>query len=162
MVQNTLNETGKRKSAKIYMPSKTVKLTGSKGTRPNRRRLKKQVTVRIDEDLLKAAIARAEDEGLRMTDAIESGLWLWLQRRKEQEHVLRGRFLWNVMPMDLQQALLGVASFLGEPWESPAKEDLRKYIHRAVADYREGDPEYAPRLDRIGRGGPEDRVNPSQ
>src|SRR5215831_371926 len=76
------------------------------GPRPNRQKLKKQITVRLDEDLLKAALARAEAEQLRLTDAIEDGLWLWIQRRPPAETAKQLRFLCNVAPLDLQRLTL--------------------------------------------------------
>lgn len=119
-----------------------------------RQKLKKQVTVRIDEDLLKACVARAEGEGLRLTDAVETGLWLYLQRSREPEHVLRGRFLWSHLPMRLQKLTLGFWAFISYPSQQKSGEAMRRIIDEFISGYLE-DPEYAPNLARLAEAGTE-------
>jgi predicted HicB family RNase H-like nuclease len=47
----------------------------------NGKRTKRQFSARVDEELYLAVIARAEGDGLRLNDAVEAGLSLWLQRK---------------------------------------------------------------------------------
>lgn len=111
----------------------------------SRERTKKQFTVRIDEELSRAVIARAEGEGLRLTDAMEAGLWLWLQRKHEPETIMRGRFLWNVIPMRLQRLTLRFWAFVFDEQTNQVEEAMRQFIDHAIWVYGE-DPHYAERL----------------
>jgi hypothetical protein len=116
-----------------------------------RERLKKQFTVRIDEDLSKAVITRAEGEGLHLTDAMEAGLWMWLQRKHDSELVMRGRFLWSVLPMRMQRLTMSFWAFLYEEFPSPPEEVLRKMMDDALWGFRD-DPRYAQRLKKMTAG----------
>lgn len=53
-------------------------------TRYGRQRIKKQFTFRVDEELAMAVVACAESKGLRLSDAIEAGLVLWLREQGER------------------------------------------------------------------------------
>jgi hypothetical protein len=114
-----------------------------------RQKLKKQVTVRIDEDICKSVLAQAESEGLRLTDAIEEGLWLWLQRKRRKGVALRGRFLWNIIPLDLQKLTLSFWSFWSAERGRPIDDAYRKGISDFLWAFRD-DPEYTPGLEKLG------------
>jgi hypothetical protein len=132
----------------------TIKHTVEEHPNPKRRaykrqRLKKQYTVRIDEDLSKAVIVRAQAEGLRLTDAMEEGLWLWLQRKQVSHTALRGRFLWNVIPLRLQRLTLGFWGYISQPRSSATEEIFRKTVEEMMWSFRQ-DPECAARLEQLG------------
>jgi len=97
-----------------------------KQRRPNRKQTRSQVTVRIDQNLLKALRARAEGEGLRITDAIEAGAWLWLQRERESETVVLGRALWNEVGLRLQELTVPFWVYVHQPRGESAEEIMRK------------------------------------
>lgn len=112
---------------------------------------KKQFTVRIDEDLSLAVRARAEAEGLCLTDAMEEGLWLWLQRGQKPEMVMRGRFLWSVIPLRLQRLTLSFWAFVSDEQTTPVQKVMRRFIEDLLWAYRE-DPHYAERLKILAEG----------
>lgn len=125
----------------------------TKQRRPNRQKLKKQITVRIDEDLLKAALVRAESQDLRLTDAIEDGLWLWLQS-PPKVHILRGRFLWNVIPLKLQRLTYGFWGYFLDSGLSATEQILRNYLETTFWSFYES-PKCMQNLEQLG-GSPED------
>jgi hypothetical protein len=114
-----------------------------------RQRFKKQYTVRIDEELSKAVIAQAEFEGLRLTDAMEEGLWLWIQRKRKSGLALRGRFLWSVIPLDLQKLVESSMEYLSRPRKTAVEEVFRKYWRDVLAANRE-EPDYQEGLRALG------------
>jgi hypothetical protein len=102
------------------------------GPRPNRQKQKKQITVRLNEDLLRAALAAAESDGLRLTDAIEDGLWLWIQRKRPPELFRQVRLLANALPLDLQRLTLSFWAFCCQPSPSAYEEMTRKYLENLL------------------------------
>ena len=102
------------------------------GPRPNRQKQKKQITVRLNEDLLRAALAAAESDGLRLTDAIEDGLWLWIQRKRPSELFRQVRLLANGLPLDLQRLTLSFWAFCSQPSPSGYEEMTRKYLENLL------------------------------
>jgi hypothetical protein len=114
-----------------------------------RQRFKKQFTVRIDEELSKAVIARAEFEGMRLTDAMEEGLWLWVQKKHVTGLAMRGRFLWSVIPLELQKLVEASMVYLSRPKRSAVEEVFRKYWRDILTAYRD-DPDYQTGLKELG------------
>ena len=98
------------------------------GPRPNRKKQKKQLSVRLDEDLLKVTVVRAEAEGLRVIDAIEDGLWLWCQRRPPTEAIRQVRFLATVLPLELQRLTLAFWDFYHDPKLTPREAMMRDFL----------------------------------
>jgi len=122
--------------------------TPARGRRPNRQKLKKQITVRIDEDLLKAAMVRADSENLRLTDALESGLWLYLQQKAPSEQVRQVRFLCNLLPLRLQRLTLSFWSFIGGGPRTGLEELYRQQLDTFLYGFRD-DPSYEQGLHQL-------------
>jgi len=118
----------------------------------HRQKFKKQVTVRIDEDLLEIALRRAEHEGLRLTDAVEQSLWDWVKTKYEVGAVRQGRFLWNVIPLDLHELTLSFWAYMSEPCPDPGVEIYRRAYEDVLRAFRK-DPECDARLKRLAGGG---------
>jgi hypothetical protein len=114
-----------------------------------RQQFKQQVTVRIDKDLMQAVLARAEVEGLRLTDAVEDGLWLWIKKKHSSGLAVRGRFLWSIIPLDLQKLVESSMVYLSRPKRSAVEEVFRKYWRDILTAYRE-DPDYQQGLKELG------------
>lgn len=71
--------------------------------RPNRKAQKTQVTIRIDTELLGEATGHAKNQGLRLTDALEQGLLLWLTRGSDAPLPRQVRLLAQFLPLALQR-----------------------------------------------------------
>jgi hypothetical protein len=88
---------------------------------------KKQVTVRIDEQVLQTAKQRASKQGMDLTDAVEQGLWLYLgEERAEATKQLR--FLVSALPLATQKRLLSAAEYMISKELSPFEDRLRTYL----------------------------------
>jgi hypothetical protein len=107
-----------------------------KGRRPNRQQTKEQITVRMDRDLLGYLRARAEDDGLRLTDELENAVSIYLKTRRASEFVLRGRFLWQHLPLRLQKLTMSFWGFITDPRED-AVEVLRKFFEDFLWTYQD-------------------------
>jgi hypothetical protein len=128
-----------------------------------RQRLKEQVTVRIDERLLAAIRSRAEGEKLRVTDAVEEGLWLWLRKERTADLPLRLRFLANILPLRLQRQTLRFWAFCAYKRSDPIQEALRQYIDAALTRYGETmASDYEQMLKRLGSPTDEEVGDPDQ
>ena len=142
------------KKPRAPKPAKVVKLAKRPGPgkgvpHPTRERLRKQVTIRLDEDLLKIAQRIADDEGVRITELMERGLLDYMQRKKPGETPHRGRFLWTVMPLRLQRVVLGFMAYVSRPREGAAEEYFRNMMEEFCWKYRDT-PEYQADLKRLG------------
>ena len=116
-----------------------------------RARLKKQVTVRIDENLIKAAQVRLEAEGLRFTDAVEEGLWLWVQQKHRTGASLRGRFLWSKIPLETRELTLDLWASLIDEEHLGMTKVLFHHIPRFLKAYRDSYPERRQKyLEKLG------------
>jgi hypothetical protein len=104
--------------------------------RPTRQKFKKQITVRIDENLLEAAIAEAGTRNLRLTDAIEDGLWLYLKRKPPAE-VRQLRFLCSVLPLRLQRLTVSFWSFMSGPRKGIAEVAFQQQLEFLLTRFRE-------------------------
>jgi hypothetical protein len=88
---------------------------------------KKQVTVRIDEQVLQTARQRASKQGMDLTDAVEQGLWLYLgEERAEATKQLR--FLVSALPLAVQKRLLTAAQYMISKELAPHEERLRTFM----------------------------------
>ena len=97
--------------------------------------------MRVDKNLREAVIAQAKFEGLRFTDAVEAGLWLWIKKERVTGVAMRGRFLWNVIPLDLQKLVESCMIYLSRPKRSSVEDVYRKYMRDILSTYRE-DPDF--------------------
>lgn len=75
---------------------------------------KKQITVRVDKKLLQAAIQSAENKGLKLAQAVEEGLALYLRERPSAE-TLEGRRLYNRLSLRVQRLTEALWSYLSCP-----------------------------------------------
>jgi hypothetical protein len=88
---------------------------------------KKQVSVRIDKQVLQTAKQRAAKQGMDLTDAIEQGLWLYLGEERA-EATTQLRFLVTALPLATQKRLLTAAEFMISKELSPVEQHIRSYL----------------------------------
>src|SRR5215831_13052592 len=75
-----------------------------KRERPLRRRYKKQVTVRMDENLFEVAQTFATQVGWSLTDVVEQGVWQWLKQNQQgKDRAMSGRLLWESLPREWRE-----------------------------------------------------------
>jgi|SRR5215831_13329247 len=111
---------------------------------------RKQITIRLDEDLLKLAERMADGEGVRVTELIERGLLDYMQARQPGETVRRGRFLWTVLPVHQQRVVTSFMAFVSRPRDTPSGEYFRHVLEDFCMKYHET-PEYQADLEWLGR-----------
>ena len=99
---------------------------GGRQKRP-RPTTKKQVTVRIDEQLLETVRQRASRQGMDLTSAVEEGLWLYLGEERA-EATIQLRFLVSALPLATQKRLLSAAQYMISKELAPHEERLRAFM----------------------------------
>jgi uncharacterized protein (DUF4415 family) len=105
-------------------PAKRVFPGSQKRPRPT---TKKQITVRIDKQLLQTVKQRAAKQRMDLTDAVEQGLWLYLGE-ESAEATRQLRFLVNALPLGIQKRLLTTAQYMISKELSPFEQRLRTYL----------------------------------
>jgi hypothetical protein len=127
--------------------------TGKAARKLNRQKQRRQCTVRLDENLVKALVAVAEADGLRLTDALEEGAWMWLQRKKPSKEVVRLRFLCNVLSVRMQRLTEAFLAYIDQPRPRHHDEVSRRVIEEMLTAYRE-DPgsDFQGNLERLAKG----------
>ena len=103
--------------------------------RPNRKKTKRQITARIDEELMK--IVDAQDEStMTLTDIIEEGLYWWIQNKSAQRQAMvRDRFVWKAMPQELRKLTMAFWVFWGVRGLTEGEESIRRMIMQMVELY---------------------------
>jgi len=96
-------------------------------TRPNRVRHTKQVTVRIDEILLKAANQLGTETNRKLTEVVEDALWDHVRHDRTPHEELQLRFLVRHAPHDLKSLLLNaMALYYWKGEMTPFQNEIRK------------------------------------
>jgi hypothetical protein len=97
--------------------------------------------VRIDKYVLGVLQLAADTEGLSRNDEIEEGCRMraeqYLREHNqtiEPEHQ-QGRFLWKVLPMDMQKRTMGFWAFCGCRHDNPFDELFRRCMMERVDAY---------------------------
>jgi hypothetical protein len=121
----------------------------AKVRRPRHQKAKKQVTVRVDQDLLKKALRRAKREGLRLTDVVEQGLVVWTEGPRKSPTSVRLRFLCNHLPQHLEEQTLAFLAFYAYPRMNLVEEEYRKSLDRILLGFRQS-LDYQSCLKRLG------------
>jgi uncharacterized protein (DUF4415 family) len=120
--------------------------------RPRRQKAKKQITVRIDQNVLDIALAVAADENLRLTDLVEEGLVLRLKSRRKSANAMRLRFLCNNLPQYLELQTMTFLAWIAFVRPDPFHEASRQGLDKFLNAYRENMPsDYQACLDRLGK-----------
>jgi hypothetical protein len=99
-----------------------------------------QVTVRVERKLLTISRNHAASENLTLTDAVEDALWDWVQKKGKTAPLTTrsGRFMWNVIPLDLQRLTLRFWAFMWKEQEDVREESLRKFVEGMLRLLPEG------------------------
>jgi hypothetical protein len=136
--EQTLGEVKSKRKAKAAPGSEKAKkkqaappLAKRKGPR---KRFTTQVTVRVEDNLLTISRNHVEANGLTLTDAVEDALWDYLKKHGKSVPLTTrsGRFIWNVIPLDLQRLTLRFWAFMWRELDIPKEEKTRKFVEDLV------------------------------
>jgi len=134
-----------------------------KRERPLRRRYKKQVTVRMDENLFEVAQTFATQVGWSLTDVVEQGVWQWLKQNQQgKDRAMSGRLLWESLPPEMQLDTYAFWSFcFGSRKLGLYDESVRRMILLKLREWRETSVDYVPSLRALGIEPPPDQAAPT-
>jgi len=99
---------------------------------------KLQYTVRIDSNLARSVLAWIKKDNMRLTDAMEQGLWLWIQERASlSDDEITARFIWSTLPADMRETTTELWAYLAhDPIESAHVPILRRMIRDELRRFR--------------------------
>jgi hypothetical protein len=112
------------------------------------KRMTKEQTVLLDEDLVQAAETRARTENILLADAIERSLWLWLQQKPESDAGPQVLTLWPRLSPEFRELILAFWAYASFPRQGAAEEVFRAGIVDELKAFRDT-PECKAGLERL-------------
>ncbi|HKD02426.1 MAG TPA: hypothetical protein VKB77_08370 [Terriglobales bacterium] len=118
-----------------------------KHRRPNRQTFKRQVTVRVDEELYGISLRRIQEQGGTFTDAVEEALLAWSREVRNFNSIsMRVQMIVKSLPGEMQREVETFCAFCSFKRSQPWMEKYRNELLSTLRMFRE-DPQWGCRED---------------
>jgi hypothetical protein len=150
------------KKSKAKKASQPPKIRLPRRRPAGREVLKQQITVRVDKRVLEILTPYLQERRMTVTDAAESGLYLFAKSVGLSFHgdSLRGYQMALNLPRQLEQMTLAFWAFMAQPGATEYEEMFRKFLDNYFHSYRQT-PQCQAGLDILASLGVNDKKEKS-
>lgn len=117
-----------------------------------RRKLKIQTTVRVEENLLKLSQKRAEKKHRTVTDLIEEGLWFGILRDADVEvddEIIRDQSLHPIIPKHIRKLTLPFWAYMLTRSSNSTRNAFCRMITSELLTFEQEDPLYQAKVQEL-------------
>lgn len=116
-------------------PDQTPKAKRRGPNKAREKEPKSQHTVRIDANVARLVLSYIKRDNMRLTEAMERGLWLWLKEQPLTEEMqIPDDFVWDSLPEDMRQATMELYAYMTHhPAESAYTPIFRRFFEDVLA-----------------------------